>query len=67
MLSCFSLVIIVPVIFYYNLDSLNKDIGGVDVENRKIFENLLNENVTYKNYPALLACGIEYRKLQIKN
>lgn len=38
-LACFFLVllIIIPAIFYFNLDSTNKDIGDVDVENRRVF------------------------------
>jgi hypothetical protein len=50
-----------------NLDSSDKDIGDVDVNNRRIFAYLLNENMIYKNCPTLLACGIEFQKMAIKN
>lgn len=52
---------------YSNLDASNKDIGDVDVENRRIFAFLLNENMIYKNCPTILACSIEYQKMGIKN
>jgi len=45
---------------YSNLDAANKDIGDVDVENRRIYAFLLNENLIYKHCPTLLACSIEY-------
>lgn len=49
------------------MDSANKDIGDVDVENRKIFAFLLNENMIYKNCPTILACSIEYQKMGVKS
>jgi hypothetical protein len=49
------------------LDSSNKDVGGVDVENRKIYAYLINENLIYKNCPALLANSIEFRGMKVKN
>lgn len=52
---------------YSNLDSSNKDIGDVDVENRRIFAFLLNENMIYKNCPTLLSCSLEYSKMGIKS
>ena len=52
---------------YSNLDATNKDVGGVDVENRKIFAYLINENLIYKHCPALLANSIEFRGMKVKN
>jgi hypothetical protein len=43
------------------------DLGGVNVENRRIFAYLLNENLLYKNCPTLLANALEFRDMKIKN
>jgi hypothetical protein len=45
---------------FSNLDAANKDIGDVDVENRRIYAFLLNENLIYKHCPTVLACSIEF-------
>lgn len=34
------------------------------MENRKIFAFLINENMTYKNCPTVLACAEEYRQVK---
>ena len=39
----------------------------MDVENRRIFAFLLNENMIYKNCPTVLACSLEYQKMGIKS
>lgn len=61
------LLLIVPGFFYFNLDSSNKDIGDVDVENRRVFAALLNENMIYKNCPFILSCSVEFRNMPAKN
>ncbi len=68
-LSVFFLVllIVIPVLFYYNLDQSQFDIGGVLVENRKIFYMLINENLILKNCPALLANSLEFMGMTVKN
>jgi hypothetical protein len=58
------LLFIIPGFFYFNLDSNNKDIGDISVENRQIFAFFINENMTYKNCPALLSCSIEYQQVK---
>lgn len=52
---------------YSNLDSSNKDIGDVDVENRRMFAALINENMIYKNCPTLLACSLEFQKMPVRS
>lgn len=61
------LLVIIPGFFYFNLDSSNKDIGDVDVENRRMFAALINENMIYKNVPTILACSLEYQRMTVKN
>lgn len=63
----FVLLVVIPAFFYYNLDQTNKDVGGIDVENRKVFAFLINENLIYKNCPALLANSIEFKGMKIKS
>lgn len=46
------------------MDSSNKDVGGVDVENRKLYAFLINENLIYKNCPAVLANSIEFKGMK---
>jgi hypothetical protein len=43
------------------LDSQNKEIGDVSIENRQIYAFLINENMTYKNCPTVLACSVEFK------
>ena len=38
-------IIIIPAFFYNKIKEGEKDIGGVDVDNRKIFSELINENI----------------------
>jgi hypothetical protein len=63
----FILLILVPGVFYFNLDQSSKDIGGVAVENRKIYAYLINENLTYKHCPIVLANSIELQNLKINS
>lgn len=52
--------------FYINLENSNLD-QGVDVNNTKIYQHLLNENMLEKNFPAMLANSIEFQNVPIKN
>jgi len=38
-------VFVIPGFFYSRIKEGEKDIGGVDVDNRKIFSELINENI----------------------
>ena len=61
------LLIVIPAWFYFQLDSQNKDIGDISIENRKIFAGMINENMTYKNCPTLLACAFEYNGVKSRS
>jgi len=37
-----------------------KDVGGVNVENRKIFSALINENMLGKHIPSILSYTVEF-------
>lgn len=40
-----AVIIVIPAFFYNKIKEGEKDIGGVDVDNRKIFSELINENI----------------------
>ena len=67
-LACFFVVllVVIPGWFYYNLDSQNKDVGDISIENRNIFAFMINENMTYKNCPTLLACALEFNGVKAR-
>ena len=46
---------VIPYIFWQRISSSEKDVGGVDVENRKIFTELIPENMLGKNIPGIIA------------
>jgi hypothetical protein len=49
------------------LDSQNKEIGDVSIENRQIYAFLINENMTYKNCPTVLACSVEFQQVKSRS
>lgn len=55
-------IVIVFLIPYYFLSRINdgeKDVGGVKVENRRVFTELINENMLGKHIPAMMAHSSE--------
>lgn len=60
-------IIIIPAFFYNKIKEGEKDIGGVDVDNRKIFSELINENIQGKHIPAILAYSSEFSQMKIRN
>jgi len=40
-----AVIFVIPGFFYNKIKEGEKDIGGVDVDNRKIFSELINENI----------------------
>jgi hypothetical protein len=51
---------------YSNLDTNKYDNGNISIENRKVFAELINENMTYKNCPVVLANSIELQGMVAK-
>ena len=47
--------------------SNEKDVGGVDIDNRKIFTDLINENMLGKHIPSILAHSTEFAAMKVKN
>lgn len=54
------IIIIVPMLFLNQITANEKDVGGVDVDNRKIFTELINENMLMKHIPGVLAHSYEF-------
>jgi len=48
-------IFIIPGYFLNQITSNEKDVGGVDTDNRKIFTELINENMIGKQIPGILA------------
>jgi len=61
----FVLLVVIPGFFYFNLDMNSKDLGGISVENRKIYAFLINENLIYKHCPLLLANSVEFQNMRV--
>jgi len=59
-------LILVPGLFYFNLDTNQFDNGGISVENRKVYAYLINENLIYKNCPVILANSVELQGMTAK-
>ena len=49
------IIFIIPGYFLSKITDNEKDVGGVDIDNRKIFTELINENMIGKNIPSILA------------
>ena len=60
-------VFLIPSYFLSQITSNEKDVGGVDVDNRKIFTELINENMTGKQIPGILAQSQELCRMRVKS
>ena len=61
------LIIIVPSMFLNQITSNEKDVGGVDVDNRKMFTELINENMLMKHIPGILAHSFEFSAMKVRS
>jgi len=60
-------VFIVPGFFLNQISANEKDVGGVDVDNRKIFTELINENMIDKHIPGILAHSHEFATMKVRS
>jgi succinate dehydrogenase/fumarate reductase flavoprotein subunit len=60
-------VFVVPGFFLNQISANEKDVGGVDVDNRKIFTELINENMIDKHIPGILAHSHEFTNMKVKS
>lgn len=49
------IVVVIPYYFYKQLSQEERDIGGVDLKNRKLFAELVDETMLGKKVPGILA------------
>jgi hypothetical protein len=61
------IVILIPAFFYSSLSQVSKDIGGVDLANRKIFMGLIDENMMGRVIPGILSQGMELEKVKVRS
>lgn len=55
---------IIPGYFYMQLSQVETDVGGVNMDNRKMFNELMNEHVMGVKIPGILGQGIEFKKIR---
>ena len=67
MVFFFVIIILIPGYFYNKLLASEKDVGGVDVDNRKIFTELINENMLGKQIPGILAHSSEFSTMKVRS
>lgn len=60
------IIIVVPSFFLNQIAANEKDVGGVDVDNRKIFTDLINENMLMKHIPGILSYGFEFNQMRVR-
>lgn len=60
-------VFVIPGFFYNQIKEGEKDVGGVDVDNRKIFSELINENMLGKHIPSILAHSFEFSSMKVRD
>ena len=60
-------IFVIPGFFLNQISANEKDVGGVDVDNRKIFTELINENMVDKHIPGILAHSSEFIKMKVKS
>lgn len=60
-------VFLIPGYFLNKITSNEKDVGGVDVDNRKIFTELIHENMNGKQIPGILARSQEFAAMRVRS
>jgi preprotein translocase subunit Sec63 len=64
LLAFFILIVgVIPYYFYTQLSQEEKDVGGVNMENRKIFTELIDQNMMGQKIPGILGQGVEFKKM----
>ena len=58
-------IFVVPYWFLSQIQANQKDIGGIEIENRRLFTPLINENMIGKNIPVILAHSSELSKMRV--
>lgn len=54
----------IPGYFYWYFSREEKDVGGVDMKNRELFNELIDNSLMAKNIPAIFGQGIEFKDIK---
>jgi len=60
-------VLLIPGYFYLQLFKEERDIGGVDLENRKKFSFMVDENLMGLLIPGVLGQGEEFKNMKVRS
>lgn len=60
-------IILIPCYFIQKIQESQRDVGGVDVENRRAFAESINENMLGKHIPAFISKTSEMRALKVRS
>ena len=60
-------VFLIPGYFLNQITANEKDVGGVDIDNRKRFTDLINENMIGKQIPGILARSLEFMAMKVRS
>ena len=61
------IIFVVPGYFLNRISEGEKDVGGVAVDNRRVFTELINENMLGKHIPGMFAQSEEFSKMKVRN
>ena len=56
-----------PAFFLSQIKANESDVGGVDIDNRKIFTEMINENMLMKHIPGILAYSVEFSQMKVRS
>jgi hypothetical protein len=54
------IIILIPGFFYSYFNKEDRDVGGVDLKNRKIFAHIIDQNMLGKAIPGILCQTVEF-------
>ena len=57
----------IPGYFYLSLTQEEKDVGGVDVRNRRVFLEMVDESITGKKILGIICQGIELESVKVRS
>jgi len=58
---------VIPGYFWNTIQANSKDVGGVAVDNRKVFTELINENMLGKQIPGMFAQAVEFSAMKVRS
>jgi len=58
---------VIPYWFYTKLEESQVDVGGIDLETRKMFTDLIDENIDLKRMPGILQFSSEFQGMRVRS